>query len=580
MRVLFLSLICAAISAQMILPIQQYHYVDSAGGNDSNTGTQANPWLTLAHADAVLALNAPLKLRYPDGSWYLAPADWHGIVAFFPFVRGAGNFAYDVANGNNFAFAGGLTGANVFRWKYNGLQLANHLDYLTGPGDSVFSLGTTGNVSVVTTSVTNWAPAAGSALFGYGGHTTPGFGLLAWTTVPQFNVIATDTTLMQVAASSRPSTALHTVVGTFQRSSATGLNLYVDGVSAATPVSTVAFGAKTVTSGIAAGIGSLYRSGGWNDILSTDSLSRIIIYNRSLTSTEVAAVSAEANAAVIGFKYYAAGFWGGFSASFTMATLLSPDGIYCYSHPNTTDFGGTRGIGNPYVWKQDATHWWANVQDTQLPGGMTIASSPNGWDWTSIAHTSGYGGWYVSGPWFIDPADGTVHIVGVYAVAPEPAYVAGEIHPTSQDMTTWSSPATLSGIPSNQDLPVMVYLPLGFPSTPYCLVTSDNTSYLFGMWCSSSLLGTYTRVHADGWNSSAYGESPSLLQDSANPHHWKMWFVHNGGANAWLYYYMDSYDDCATWSTPVRIVEPVSNQGSTIGPNVAAMGVIRAITVP
>jgi hypothetical protein len=231
--------------------------------------------------------------------------------------------------------------------------------------------------------------------------------------------------------------------------------------------------------------------------------------------------------------------------------------------------------------------WWMNSQDTvgAYQYGWTISKSADGQNFTSVIDlVPGTG---VNGQWFTNPADSSLHTIGVTGIS-QPTLLAAEMHPTAPDFSAWSAPITLTGIPIYTDNPYMAYN--ANLSNRYCVFENQNSfaadPFRYGLYCASSLLGTYSLVHPQGWTGwetyfrsiggPAWGsESVNVLQMSDNPHHWRAWMitVPVGSPDPQKYFTSDSFDDFATWSQPIQMPLTYLNPTSPYWLN--GIGVLR-----
>ena len=177
--------------------------------------------------------------------------------------------------------------------------------------------------------------------------------------------------------------------------------------------------------------------------------------------------------------------------------------------------------------------------------GLGISSSPDLVHWTKVVNISFPGQVWVWAPnWFIDPADGSVHIyIPCEADTTDNNFKIYELHPTNAGMTTWSTPLNI-GLGTNKIDPWMVYR-----SGTYYLFYKDETAKYICLASSSSPTGEFSIIKTGDW--AGWGdnmEAPCVVQiDSSR---WRIYM--QGG------WYSDSIDNWATWSEKANITTACS----------------------
>lgn len=192
-----------------------------------------------------------------------------------------------------------------------------------------------------------------------------------------------------------------------------------------------------------------------------------------------------------------------------------------------------------YYYLTYTTHTW---QDTSTTIGFARSSDRSTWthlyDYT-VPITNLSRAW--APEWFVD-SDGSVNIiVSCSTTDDEWIFTPYRLTATSSALTAWTAPAALTGIGSNHIDTFIVK-----SGSTYHAFTKNETTKYIEYATASSLSGTWTiRKTGDwaGWGS--YREGPALVQlDNGG---WRIFFDGYGDGK---YYFSDSYDTFATWSTP------------------------------
>ena len=547
------------------------NYVDIFNGNDSNDGSLANPWLTLTHADSVLTLNAPLKLKYPDGTWHNAPAYWHGLRAFFPMVAGADTTkVYDVANG--------LVGTVVGAVKYSGtlypgisLEANGYVDL----GVDALSIGT-GDQTLLAT-VFPVSPAAGPFTIFSNGAVAAQKGCALYTGGVQFGYQMRNAATVVGAAYNSTIPAAHVVVSTIKRNNTNGFKFFIDGVIKNTPgVSTTSLGVEDLSPVKHTMIGGRHATD-YSFFCACLWIKELRVYNAELSELDVVAISTEATVAMN--KNYA------FSSGTYFGMGIDPS-WYTSTHQHLGVSGNKEGpffplpqmtyTGAPSIYFGNAKILPLNVNKCngsvpsspgeinwlmthEVPefatGGLYLATSHNGIDWQYVREMPGFGSMTLGQcDWFIDnddPSDfNNIHQI-IFAPTSGRFY---ETHPLNSSFTSWSDLVLIfdTGIIKVMDAHVIKIGTVYHMFYSTSIALPSQTNYMYHAICT---YGPFSAVN--DWHNVGIGNWSGLGNIES------MSFVYLGGTN-WIMYYEeigapDNYkysltvDDGATWGVGVRI---------------------------
>ncbi|MFD5792161.1 glycoside hydrolase family 43 protein [Streptomyces diastatochromogenes] len=195
-----------------------------------------------------------------------------------------------------------------------------------------------------------------------------------------------------------------------------------------------------------------------------------------------------------------------------------------------------------YYYLTYTTHTWQDVSTT-----IGVARSADRLNWTflydytvPIANLSR--AW--APEWFVD-ADGSVNIiVSCSTTDNEWIFTPYLLTATNSALTSWTSPVALSGIGANHIDTFIVRI-----GSTYHAFTKNETAKYIEYGTASSLTGPYTITRTGDWAGwGSYREGPALVQlDNGG---WRIFFDGYGDGS---YYYSDSYDTFATWTTPAKL---------------------------
>ncbi|WP_049565217.1 glycoside hydrolase family 43 protein [Streptomyces sp. SBT349] len=244
----------------------------------------------------------------------------------------------------------------------------------------------------------------------------------------------------------------------------------------------------------------------------------------------------------------------------TAFTNTSESNMYVYDSPDATDFTLRRGpaytppsgmIRDPSIFRHtDGFYYLTYTTRTWSAPSTTIgfARSADRLTWTFLYdHTVPISGlartW--APEWFVD-TDGSVHIIlsASTAAGGEYTFRPYKLTATTPALTAWSAPTALSGITPNYIDTFLVRI----GSTYHAFTKNETTKYI-EYATASSLTGPYTLQRTGDWAGFGAGaEGPALVQlDNGG------WRIYYDGYSAGRYWYSDSHDGFATWSTPTEL---------------------------
>lgn len=230
-------------------------------------------------------------------------------------------------------------------------------------------------------------------------------------------------------------------------------------------------------------------------------------------------------------------------------TALSPSSTY-------TPLAGV--VRDPEIIRYNNKYYLAHTTGTGFSSTTTsfqVAESTDLITWTITATVdcsviSGVNRTW--GPvWFLD-SDGSLHVfVTCSSSGTSGPFAIYELHPTNAGLTAWSTPVAVGG-----DFPANVidnYL-IKIGSTYYMWYKNEDTDYL-EYATSTALTSGYAVQQTGNW--AGWGnqlEGPVLVQMSAS-----MWRIYMDGYAVSKYYYSESSDNFATWTTKTEVNLPDQN---------------------
>ena len=546
------------------------YYVDVFNGNDSNAGTINHPFATLAHADSVLSLNAPLKLKYPNEKWVIAPAYWHGLKALFPmFNDGITKNCYDVANGITGL---SLAGTTLLAFQSNGIAF-------DGTGNSCIQFGTgvlgmgTGDETIIVNIRPTFNDNSLHAIFSNGA-----FGGEVGHGIPQNNKefgfqLRNAGTIVYNYTDAQTIPGNYIIAATVKRNDSNGLKIYLNGVFKNSPGdSTVSLGVQDLTSTtrntyIGAGPAQVYP-------IKADWIKELRVYNTALGQSDITAAYNEmvSNGSVVfpfsSGDYYAMGIGPTYGANvvslfqgFNQAGKFHKLPEVTYTGAPTSGFGNAKVLPliknkcNNTIIPQVGEVNWLMTHEIITANPMYVATSYDGIHWAYLtqlpANCLGQGDFYVDNG---DPSD--YHNIHVISFVPATGKVY-ETHPTTAGFTTWSDAVCIF----THSLITPTYLwneSIVLIGGVYHMLFSDDNHYMVHAICTHdpfTLSNDWTITQTGDWSSLGTCESYSLFNIGGNS--WVLYYLEiNTGTPAHsLYKYSISNDNLVTWSTGVEIAE-------------------------
>jgi hypothetical protein len=244
----------------------------------------------------------------------------------------------------------------------------------------------------------------------------------------------------------------------------------------------------------------------------------------------------------------------------TAFTNSSESNMYVYDSPDATGFTLRKGpaytppsglIRDPSIFKHTDGYYYLTYTTrtwSALSTTIGFARSTDRLNWTFLYdYTVPISGlqraW--APEWFVD-TNGSVNIILSASVAADGEWIFKpyKLTATNSSLTAWSTPTLLSGIGPNYIDTFIVKI----GSTYHAFTKNETTKYI-EYATASSLTGPYTFQKTGNWAGFGSGvEGPALIQlDNGG---WRIYF---DGYSAGKYWYSDSYDNFATWSTPTEL---------------------------
>ena len=511
------------------------YYVDATGsacggGSDSNTGrTPAQAWATLAHADATVpaSTNPILWLRMPQTCAYRAIPVWRGLVAYPELAQAPGvTSTTDVASGSN--------GTLVSSPPYSGAYLS------TSSGGSYVDLGVIPQIGTGDATFLLDTDASGASdnqvFFGsgtFGG--LAGWGLARFGGHYLCQIQDTAANAISVNAASNPwsgGASIHVLGCTVTRGSATGLQLYVDGVASGTPGNlTGSWATASLTSTAHGAFGARMTTGASWGLFATQKAARGLVYSRALSAAEMATMAVWMQGERWSYFPYQANFFtGNFSTSATFLQQRSTDGTTFYAQDNATypSIPGGHGWANANVLKDSTGKCWMVHQTPLVPNQPPyLAESMDCNNWHGVGYITAGGGVGMSNDvgWFTD-TDGSIHLIGfTLAAQGQQSGSLIEFHPLSAQMTgAWSTPINLGLAANIGENPQVAYLTAHGPYNIFFSFFPASGNYPIYQATSTSLTGLYAVT-----NTNPFGIGTTVHQDGAS-------FLPMGGSVSRFYF--------------------------------------------
>lgn len=231
-----------------------------------------------------------------------------------------------------------------------------------------------------------------------------------------------------------------------------------------------------------------------------------------------------------------------------LRTFTSPDGLtFTQVSQSYSDAAPLRDPSIIYFYGK---YWAAYTIDGGI-NAFGLANSNDGITWAFVANipTHATGALMWSPSWFIDPADGSVHLIINFEVTVGQIFRPYEMHPVTTDMLSWSNAAPISG--AWNALTNMIDGFMHYDAGTYYLWYKNDTANFVELASSTSLLSGFTLIKTGdwaGWGSgnitgSNHGyEAPSAITLANGTHR-----VYIDSSVAHGLYYSDSVD-YVNWS--------------------------------
>lgn len=498
----FAGLTSAQILGSILRPTAP-HYLDVVGGNDSNNGlTPATAWATGAHADAVLPVNAPMRVKFLNGSWYDAPRYWHTMKAWFPFVPTAttDTTVRDMWGGLSCTIVQGITTWSQPDGSASPSVPPVGLSFMPNGGTVAYADcgagalgGGTGDMTIAMSLLSNYASTGDYYAAVSNGAIYPNIGWGIQQKAGTFLAAFRSSSTAVVYCSGTPATAAnhpHTVIGTLTRNSATGVQVYIDGTQVGTcgegSHSSTAIGSATITNSTAHTlIGGSWVSGAIGSALAMNRVSEIRVYGSALASADAAFASAEmrrrANhwGAGLGFGRQLYLFMGSHGNSETgadntmyeRASRTGNDDFEDWTWNTSYDQNGLIEYGNPiiavlnplkalgvipsYAGEVNCIQSVTVAETTTTNGPDQIAVSSDCRNWTRVAILSPGNNWSGVAWWLEDGYQTDISKIHLMTFDPGfPGYTTPtslwEQHPTVANFSAWTAPVLLHSFTQRQ----------------------------------------------------------------------------------------------------------------------------------
>ena len=545
-----------------------HYYVDVFNGSNANDGSIDHPFATVAYADSVLSLNAPLKLKYPNEKWVVAPAYWHGLKALFPMMTDGITLTncVDVANG----IVGVLSGTLPTAFQSAGVAFNGTSSYVLF-GKGVLGMGTEDETIIVNIRPTfnDDNPHVIFSNGAFGGEV--GRGINQYQKKFGFQMRSASTLVAQL-------TNIQAIPGNYvyaasvKRNDVHGLKLYVNGILKNSPGdNTVSLGVQDLTSNardtlIGAGPGVTYP-------IKADWIKEMRFYNTELSGADIVTATNEIIANennLFPFQsgdYVAMGIGSSYGSS--VVTLLQgfnqggpfhklPEVIYT-GRP-AQGFGNAKILPlvkdkcNNTIAPQVGEINWLMAHEIVSANPMYIAISYNGINWTYLtqlpASCNGMGDFFVDND---DPSD--FHNIHLISFVPTPVGKVYETHPTSADFSTWSAAICIftNGVAQIWNESIVLI------NGVYHMLFSNQDHYMHHAICTHdpfTLANDWTVIQTGDWSGLGIGESYSIFNIGGNS--WILYYLYLGTVgvpSTYRYRYSISHDNLSTWSAGVDIPE-------------------------
>jgi len=556
-----------------------YNYVDTFSGNDTTgDGSYNNPWKTVTKADAVLSINAPLKLKLTNGYWIKAPVYWHTLKCLYMmFDDNITTKIYDIANGDTGLRSTYLTGSvTPLSGQTNGIEItpAGYVNF----GEGKYPMGT-GNMSIFVNVKKGTNNSSIHIIFSQGAFGTgAGYGVYINTNKVGFQMRSAGTNKTVLCTESEQSE--YVFAASVTRNSATGLKIYRDGTIANSPGTDItALGTDDLSSSQNTCLGILYT--GFQYGYDADAIKELRIYGSALGDTDVSVVSTEmTNNGNSNFKFTSGDYVGigrGSGLGQNNPCLFQSkykQGRFLRLIEATLTGNPAEAFGNAHILalnkdkcnnritpQEGEINWLMTYGNSEIesPRNVLLAKSHNGINWeyvrmlpTISTYMLGEGDWFIDND---DPSDYRNIHKTVFAPAADGYGKIYETHPTTADFTEWSDLVELYSHEGDNKLYNPVVVKIG--SNYHMIVSIEH--YPYHLVCTHdpwTVDNDWTITQTGDWMGLGVAESFSIFSLGGNS--WIMYYLHLGNIAdpaTFRNRYSISNDNLATWSTGVDIPE-------------------------
>jgi len=277
------------------------------------------------------------------------------------------------------------------------------------------------------------------------------------------------------------------------------------------------------------------------------------------------------------------------SPVYTAATFKEDDGIlYVSTSSDGLTFNEVSELYQDSAPLRDPTiiyyygkYWCAyTLGDGATSGAFGLASSSDGISWIKVGNIS------VSIPlvlhiwapsWFINPSDGSLHLILNCNTSSNLSFAPYEMHPTNSGMTSWSASTLITG---NIAFTVtdMIDCFMEFINGTYYLWYKNDSSQYIELASSSSPFSGYTKIKTGDWNGWGHGnitgsnhgyEAPCALQLTNGT-----WILYVDSSVSQGIVYSTSPDGLHGWS-PFKPATFNNPNGCTMsGPDIRQMAIV------
>ncbi|MDR7326463.1 hypothetical protein J2S44_006713 [Catenuloplanes niger] len=234
----------------------------------------------------------------------------------------------------------------------------------------------------------------------------------------------------------------------------------------------------------------------------------------------------------------------------TAFTNSSESNMYVYESPDATGFRLLRGpaftpptglIRDPSIIRHTDGRYWVVYTTNWTGNTIGLATSTDRLNWTFVRNVTipltVQNTW---APEFFIDSNGSVNVI-VSLSTNGADFKPYKLTATNAALSAWSAPQVLSGIGPNHIDTYVVKV-----GSTYHAFTKNETTKFIEYATASSLTGPYTISRTGnwaGWGGPREGQALVPLDNGG-------WRIYYDGYTVGQYYFSDSYDGFASWSTP------------------------------